>query len=43
LRGAPEAHRIGVRVYCEYAWQALFISHLLLVPAREQLNRLLRN
>jgi len=37
--GAAEAHRIGVRVYCEYAWHALFISHLLLVPAREQLNR----
>ena len=32
-----------VRVYCEYAWHALFISHLLVVPAREQLNRLLRN
>ncbi len=37
--GAAEAHRIGVRVYCEYAWHALFISHLLIVPAREQLNR----
>ena len=29
--GAAEAHRIGVRVYCEYAWHALFIGHRLLV------------
>ncbi len=37
--GASAAHRIGVRVFCEYAWHALFIRHLLLVPEREQLNR----
>jgi len=37
--GAAEAHRIGVRVFCEYAWHALFIRHLLLIPEREQLNR----
>ncbi len=37
--GAADNHRIGVRVFCEYAWHALFIRHLLLVPGREQLNR----
>ncbi len=37
--GAAGEHRIGVRVFCEYAWHALFIRHLLLVPEREQLNR----
>ena len=37
--GAAEAHRISVRVFCEYAWHALFIRHLLLVPEREHLNR----
>ncbi len=37
--GASEPHRIGVRVFCEYAWHALFIRHLLIVPERAQLNR----
>jgi phosphoenolpyruvate carboxykinase (ATP) len=37
--GASEAHRISVRVFCEYAWHALFIRHLLLSPGREHLNR----
>jgi phosphoenolpyruvate carboxykinase (ATP) len=30
--GADPAHRLGVRVLCEYAWHALFIQHLLIVP-----------
>jgi phosphoenolpyruvate carboxykinase (ATP) len=37
--GASEAHRISVRVYCEYAWHALFIQHLLIVPDSASLNR----
>ncbi len=37
--GAAQEHRIGVRVFCEYAWHALFIRHLLLVPDRASLNR----
>ena len=37
--GAAEAHRISVRVFCEYAWHALFIQHLLIVPDRASLNR----
>ncbi len=37
--GASSAHRISVRVFCEYAWHALFIRHLLLAPEREHLNR----
>ena len=30
--GADPANSIGVRVYCEYAWHALFIRHLLIRP-----------
>jgi len=30
--GADPAHRLATRVYCEYAWHALFIRHLLIVP-----------
>ncbi len=37
--GAADAHRISVRVFCEYAWHALFIRHLLLVPDSATLNR----
>jgi phosphoenolpyruvate carboxykinase (ATP) len=35
--GADPAHRISVRVVCEYAWHALFIRNLLIRPAREDL------
>lgn len=37
--GAEAAHRISVRVFCEYAWHALFIRHLLIVPDNTNLNR----
>ncbi len=37
--GASEPHRISVRVFCEYAWHALFIRHLLIVPDGASLNR----
>ncbi len=37
--GASEAHRISVRVFCEYAWHALFIRHLLIVPDNASLHR----
>jgi phosphoenolpyruvate carboxykinase (ATP) len=37
--GASEPHRISVRVFCEYAWHALFIRHLLIVPDSASLNR----
>ncbi|MDX2263942.1 MAG: phosphoenolpyruvate carboxykinase [Hyphomicrobiales bacterium] len=37
LAGADPAHRINVRVICEYAWHALFIRHLLIKPAAEML------
>ena len=30
--GADPAHRLQTRVICEYAWHALFIQHLLIVP-----------
>jgi phosphoenolpyruvate carboxykinase (ATP) len=30
--GADKAHRLPVRVVCEYAWHALFIQHLLIIP-----------
>jgi phosphoenolpyruvate carboxykinase (ATP) len=35
--GADPAHRLNVRVLCEYAWHALFIRHLMIRPAREEL------
>ncbi len=41
--GADEAHRISVRVFCEYAWHALFIRHLLIVPDSTSLNRFAPN
>ncbi len=37
--GAAESHRISVRVFCEYAWHALFIRHLLIAPDSASLNR----
>ena len=36
--GADPAHRIGVRVFTEYAWHSLFIRNLLLRPGREALS-----
>jgi phosphoenolpyruvate carboxykinase (ATP) len=37
--GADPAHRLSVRVICEYAWHALFIRHLLIRPeARDLAN-----
>jgi phosphoenolpyruvate carboxykinase (ATP) len=30
--GADPAHKLSVRVVCEYAWHALFIQHLLIEP-----------
>jgi phosphoenolpyruvate carboxykinase (ATP) len=35
--GADRAHRLSVRVVCEYAWHALFIRHLLIRPAAGEL------
>src|SRR4029450_10499693 len=35
--GADPAHRLSVRVVCEYAWHALFIRHLLIRPATAEL------
>ncbi len=35
--GADPEHRLSVRVYCEYAWHALFIRHLLIRPERAAL------
>jgi phosphoenolpyruvate carboxykinase (ATP) len=37
--GADPVHRLSVRVFCEYAWHALFIRHLLIVPEPAALNR----
>lgn len=34
--GADAAHRINTRVYCEFAWHALFIQHLLIEPSAEE-------
>ncbi len=34
--GADEKHRFKTRIYCEYAWHALFINHLLIRPTDEQ-------
>jgi len=36
--GADPKERIGVRVITEFAWQALFIRHLLIVPPHEELD-----
>ncbi|MEM6616999.1 MAG: phosphoenolpyruvate carboxykinase, partial [Pseudomonadota bacterium] len=36
--GADPAQDIKVRVYCEYAWHALFIRHLLIRPERKALT-----
>ena len=30
--GADPAHRLETRVICEYAWHALFIQHLMILP-----------
>ena len=35
--GAEAATRLKVRVYCEYAWHALFIRNLLIVPPAAEL------
>ncbi len=35
--GADPAHRLPTRVFCEYAWHALFIRHLLRRPAGNDL------
>lgn len=34
--GADPTHRLQTRIYCEYAWHALFIQHLLIEPSAEQ-------
>jgi phosphoenolpyruvate carboxykinase (ATP) len=36
--GADPAHRLSVRVICEYAWHALFIRHLLIRPEARDLE-----
>ncbi|QPC42548.1 phosphoenolpyruvate carboxykinase [Kaustia mangrovi] len=36
--GADRAHRLPVRVFCEYAWHALFIRHLLIEPELADLD-----
>ena len=36
--GADPAHRLSVRVVCEYAWHALFIRHLLIRPEPTELD-----
>ncbi len=41
--GADPEHRISARIYCEYAWHALFIRHLLIVPPASELNRFAPN
>jgi len=35
--GADEAYRLNTRVFCEFAWHALFIRHLLRRPAASEL------
>ncbi len=35
--GADPEHRLNTRVYCELAWHALFIQHLLIEPAENEL------
>ena len=34
--GADPDHRLNVRVYCENAWHALFIQHLLIEPSEAE-------
>ena len=41
--GADPAHRINVRVFCEYAWHALFIRHMLRRPDLEELASFVPN
>ncbi len=36
--GAEKDHRIKTRIYCEFAWHALFIQHLLIVPGADELE-----
>lgn len=36
--GADPAHRLSVRVICEFAWHALFIRHLLIRPEARDLD-----
>lgn len=36
--GADPAHRLPTRVFCEYAWHALFIRHLLRRPEKADLE-----
>jgi phosphoenolpyruvate carboxykinase (ATP) len=35
--GADPAHRLNTRVFCEFAWHALFIRHMLRRPERSEL------
>jgi phosphoenolpyruvate carboxykinase (ATP) len=37
--GAEPQHRLSVRVFCEYAWHALFIRHLMIRPPLPELPR----
>jgi phosphoenolpyruvate carboxykinase (ATP) len=36
--GADPAHRLPTRIFCEYAWHALFIQNLLIVPPADDLD-----
>ncbi|WP_137388737.1 phosphoenolpyruvate carboxykinase [Rhodoligotrophos defluvii] len=36
--GADPVHRLSTRIFCEYAWHALFIQHLLIVPPAKDLT-----
>jgi phosphoenolpyruvate carboxykinase (ATP) len=36
--GADPLHRLNTRVYCEYAWHAAFIRHLLRRPTADELK-----
>lgn len=33
--GADPEHRLSARIYCEFAWHALFIQHLMIEPSAE--------
>lgn len=33
--GADPVHRLNSRIYCEFAWHALFIQHLMIEPTAE--------